>query len=68
MSGFLLQNRTIFVTECDSYYKMRHLLQVATVCSSFFLANFITDVLNFDKTRSILLTNKQNAIQGIKSF
>ena len=43
-SGFLLQNATVslqnatvntncgnFITKCDSYYKMRRLLQIATV-------------------------------------
>ena len=43
-SGFLLQNATVllqnatviakcdyFLTKCDSYYKMRHLFQIATV-------------------------------------
>ena len=36
-SGFLLQNATVikncdnFITKCDSYYKMRRLLQSATV-------------------------------------
>ena len=47
-SGFLLQNATVllqnvtvitkyndFITKCDSYYKMRRLLQIATVRSSF---------------------------------
>ena len=35
-SGFLLQNATVitksddFITKCDSYYKMRRLLQIAT--------------------------------------
>ena len=45
-SGFLLQNATVllqnvtvttncnnFITKCDSYYKMRRLLQTATVQS-----------------------------------
>ena len=43
-SGFLLQNATVllqnatvitkcdhFITKCDNYYKIRHLLQIATV-------------------------------------
>ena len=36
-SGFLLQNATVitkcdnFITKCDSYYKMRRLLQITTV-------------------------------------
>ena len=35
--GFLLQNATVitncdsFIRKCDSYYKMGHLLQIATV-------------------------------------
>ena len=38
-SGFLLQNATVitncdnFIIKCDSYYKMGHLLQIATVQS-----------------------------------
>ena len=37
--GFLLQNATViancddFITKCDSYYKIRRLLQIATVQS-----------------------------------
>ena len=59
-SGFLLQNATIllqnaaditncdnFISKCDSYYKMRRLLQIATVHTSMSLILLTT---NFKST------------------
>ena len=47
-SGFLLQNATVitncndFITKCGSYYKMRRLLQIATVQKPIYFATFKT--------------------------
>ena len=53
-SGFLLQNATVitncddFITKYDSYYKMRRLLQIATVQSMWVSEGFQYPTMSSD--------------------
>ena len=65
-NAIVITNFDDFITKCDSYYKMRRLLQIATVQKLyqkvFYLSvkEHATNVINFEKTanKDSLLTKK----------